>query len=315
MVVFSSGLAVFAVVAAAVASEPDVRGVTNCPSAQEVSARLAPMLSPEAAFPSGAFVELVDVPARVPGLLDIEVRLRQEGGNAPLAVRRIERGGGCSEGTDAVAVVAASWAGRYATSAPLPDPALSESPSVSIARPASASPSHRSSTVFSIGATAGVVAASAGGAAPWLGFEADVRRGRWALRFTGVAMGARAVVFPPGSAVWRRLMIHPNLGFAWGSSQVFAEVTAGPLIGVTETEGAGFTTNGSDVGMDLGLAPGFRLGARLAALSAVIWVGGSGLFWLRPHTVSAGGVSGSRTIPFLDICLGGGLTVLFGKNS
>lgn len=311
VVCLSAALAMLTVAVSAPGSE--VRGGTTCPSSAEVAERMAPMLSPQAAFPSGGFVELVDVAARVPGLLDIEVRLRNVGDDAPSAIRRVERNGGCSETADAVAVIAASWAGHYAT--PQTPTLAEESSSSSPVEMARASATPRSSpTRLSVGLSVGAVAATSGGSAVLAGGEVGARRGRWTMRLQVAATGERNVAFTAsasGSAAWRRLLALPSVGFTWGSSRAYVEIGAGPALGLTETRGQGFDTNNTDTGLDMGLSPGLRLGARLAALPVTVWVGGTTMIWLRPHHVFVEGSVGTQALPRLDAWFGGGLTFSF----
>ncbi len=313
MIVLGQALAILVVVVAA--TGPDVRGNVVCPSAEDVAARLGPMLASDAGFPPGAFVDLADVAASTPGLVDVEIRLRTSAAGAPLAVRRVERGGGCADTADAAAVIAASWASRYATSAPPPlaDSALPEAPGVAVRAPDPAKPGPLASArpQFSIGAVAGIVAATAGGSAALVGGEVDVRRGRWVARLALAGMAERTIAVDPGSAGWRRLMVLPSLGMVWGSPRAFAELGVGAAIGVTETRGLGFGTNATDMGIDVGGVPSFRLGARLAALPATVWIGGAALIWFRPHGVGLVGGGASKTLPRLDGFLGGGVSFLF----
>lgn len=301
----------------ATGTEPRVAGQTVCPSVAEVIERLTPMLALEAVFPSNGFVELADVLGRTIGLSDIEIRLQVAGRSAPLAVRRVERLATCSQTADAIAVIAASWAGSYGTIAPARQVEHTDAPPPVVAAPGSRAPPPSRApatvrTVLSFGTSGGVVAGMVGGVAPLGGGEFGVNRGRWTLRVGAAETAERTLALPPGSAAWHRLSIIPSLAVSAGSQRMFFEVGGGPVLALTTMDGRGFALNTADTALELGLTPSLRLGVRLGALPLQVWLGESAFVWLRPHYVSVAGLSTRATLPRFETSLSAGVTVSFG---
>lgn len=299
-----------------VGAEANVTVSTVCPSLAEVIDRLGPMLAPEATFPSGGSVEIVDVPGRTIGAFDVELRLRVIGRGSPTGVRRVERLETCAETADAVAVIVASWAGLDGTQ--IASPRVEQAArdlSVVAARaslePASPLPSN-SRMAVAIGATGGFVAGAAGGIAAVAGGEVGVQRGRWGVRLGAAETAERTLPLAPGSAAWHRLLMTPSFALFVGSGPIFGEVAGGPVLARTTTGGQGFATNTTDTALEVGLAPAVRLGIRLRPLPLQLWLGESAFVWLRPHDVSVAGLPNRATLPRFESWFSAGLTISFG---
>jgi hypothetical protein len=300
-----------------VGADPAVTGRTVCPSVAEIIDRLGPMLAPGAAFPSDGSVEIVDVPGRTIGALDVELRLRVGGSNVPLGVRRVERLGTCTDTADAVAVVAASWAGLYGT--PVASRGIDRvGPDLSVmAAPASfaraAAMRLPSRTTLAVGASGGFVAGVAGGTAAVAGGEVGIQRGQWGVRLGAAETTERTLALGPGSATWHRLLVTPSLTLSTVSGRLYGEVAGGPVLARTITGGQGFATNTTDAALEVGLAPSVRLGICLEDLPVKIWLGDSAFVWLQPHEVSVVGLPNRAALPRFESWFSAGLTISFGS--
>ncbi len=342
--VYSAWLAIQILILPLAIQSLEVKGTIFCPSASDVRERLRPLLTSEASVPATDWLELYDVPSRTPGIQDLEVRLARTGTGRPLGVRRVERKESCAETADVVAVITASWIASYPTpvlgvpSFPDLTPPASIGPIVGL--PSSATVSDASSSVgqaldlknetvrvsaasgrkspreLAVGAAAGIVSGMSGGSAPEVQIEGEIDSRRWVLRLAAVGNGTRDVAFGMGRATWRRLTIFPTVTSAWHSSNGFMEVGGGPLIAATQARGTGFTSDGSDTGLDLGIGPSLRVGRRLAGSRSAIWVGVRSAFWLRPHRAAVDGLADGQppsvALPWWDVSAAAGITFPIG---
>jgi hypothetical protein len=300
------------------ATELDVRATTSCPSAEQVAERVRPLLPSDEALPEGMFLWVGEVPSTAPGLIDVEVRLERAGGDEPVASRRFERAGSCVDMAETIAVVVASWAGHYDTPAPTPlalpatDAGGARAFSVDKAigkAGAPASSSLASQLKLSLGAVTWAVGASEGGVTPHAGLEVTGLSGSspWFGRLAVAVSGERTVAFAGGDAVWRRGLLAASVGRSFGRVPI-VELDAGALVGPVLVRGQGFMPNDSQVGVDVGVAPSLRLGVGLGRLPATVWIGGAAAFWMRAHRVWIDAQRDRKTLPRVDVMVGGGVT-------
>jgi hypothetical protein len=169
---------------------------------------------------------------------------------------------------------------------------------------------------LAVGAAGGIVSGTSGGSAPEVQIEGEIESRGWVLRLAAIGNGTRDVPFGAGRATWRRLTIFPTVTSAWHSSHGFMEVGGGPLIAATQARGTGFTNDGTDTGLDLGIGPSLRIGRRLAESRSAIWVGVRSAFWLRPHRAAVDGLADGQppsvALPWWDVSVAAGITFPLG---
>jgi len=238
---------------------------------------------------------------------EIEVRLEGADDQIVLASRSLPRKGSCGELSEAVAVVAASWAGHYETPAPADSGAWDAAGAPAVARRATTVPPRES---WSVGVSGGLVGAAEGGLSPQGALELTARFGgtRWFGRVGVSGSGDRVSAVGDGQAAWWRIIAMPSVGGTWGNS-LFLEASLGPAVGPVFVAGRGFSPNAQDVSLDVGAASSLRLGYRFGlSQSATVWVGPSAISWLRPHRVSVDSLASDASIPRFDFMIGGGAT-------
>ena len=214
----------------------------------------------------------------------------------------------------AIAVVVATWAARYSPLPVLPlavaqSPPGYQTPSV-VAQTSARLPAPIA--LAWLGAGAGAVLASRGGAAPFIAIEGRARpRGsRWAARLELELVGERAIALGAGTATWSRQTLSPGVVRTWGSPEAFAELGAGALLGAAGLQGSGFARNRNATSFDAGVTPWAR--ARAAGRGAGHALGGRGRAgWFRPEAVAVGNTATNQTLPRLDVMAGGGFAWVF----
>jgi hypothetical protein len=300
----------------------DVRGGTGCPTPSEVAERLGPLWPQNADLPGGSWLEMADVPGGDGTPRAVEVRLMRAPGGDTLAMRRLPAAGACAETAQAIAVVVATWAARYS---PLPSLPLAESQSPAVAPGAplaapgvvaqSSVPVPARIAISWLGAGAGTVLASRGGAAPFIALEGRARRreSRWAARLELALVGERTIALGDGTAGWSRQTVSPGVVRTWGTPEAFAELGAGALLGAASLHGRGFARNQNPTSFDAGVTPWARAGARLAAVPVTLWAGAGALIWLRPQALAVGNTSANQRLPPLDLMVGGGVAWIFDR--
>ena len=329
------GFALLVVVAAAGASDPDVRGDSRCPAPEEVARRLRPLLPADGELPTAAWLEIADVVADDDPTAGKQIEVRMSTGTPPrtLGVRRLTVPGSCDEAAQAVAVVAASWTASYLSPAPLwsdetPPVARPEvgaqatdaqAPALSRAQPprsapagearAAGSDAGRAPLALAVGATVGVAAAASGTAAPFVSAELDLSpRRAVSARLLVMAAGARTIELGSGQVAWRRLVAGAGIAATWGTPAVHLQIGSDVLAGATFMEGRGFAENASTTSFDAAIGPWVRAGARLAAAPVTVWVGAQGLAWAREQRVHVDLMVSRGSLPRLDLLAGAGLT-------
>jgi hypothetical protein len=308
------------VLVAASASAPglDVRGTTSCPTPAAVSERLRPLLPGAADLAAGAWLQLDEVPRPEGDAAgrEIEIRLQRAPADAPLAARRVSASAACDDTAEEIAVIVATWVARYAAAPPAalalaepPPPAPPPAPPApAVVVRAAATPPAEAQGVW-LGVGAGVVAAAAGTAAPFVAAEARVRL-RGARLGLGLLVGTveqRSLALGSGSAAWTRNLASPGADWTLGTPAAFAQLGLGALVGVAQLEGRGFSQNRTSTSLDVGALPWVRVGARLAAAPITLWLGAGAMVWLRTQHVEVGGVGSDGTLPAVDALVGGGV--------
>ena len=300
----------------------DVRGSTSCPTPAEVVERLGPLWPQSADLPRGSWLELAGVTSGEEAPHAVEVRLMRAAGAEALAMRRLPAAATCADTAQAIAVVVATWAARYTPlpvlplAVPQPTPAAPTRLVTTSSVAAQTSARAPAPIAFArLSAGAGVVVASRGGSAPFIALEGRARpRGsRWAARLELELVDERAIALGAGTASWSRQTLSPGLVHTWGTSDAFAELGAGALLGSAALQGRGFARNQNATSFDAGVTPWARAGARLAAVPVTLWAGAGALVWLRPQAVAVGNTATNQTLPRLDLMAGGGVAWFFGR--
>ena len=317
--------------AGATTNTVDVRSVgIQCPSPADVAQRIRPLLPAGTGFQSSDWIELAEVPSRRPGTVDVEVRLERAGAAAPLGVRRIERAGRCDEVADAVAVVAATWITEFTLPAPAvpalpapdagagappqPTPAPRSGPSVAASVASPAPPEAPSANAFALGGFGGALTGGSGGPTGLFGLEGELRRRVLLARFAVSATGARELSLTTGRASWQRIVATAAVGAdLWRGQRAFVDATLGPMLGVITARGIGLDMSTAATGLDVGIAPGLRVGRSLLRDGVLGWVAVGGALWLRDRILAVDGDAETRTLPRFEAEISAGLTFFLGS--
>src|SRR5437764_3407381 len=283
---------------------PDVRGDGDCPSAQEVAARLRPLLPPGVEVPPDSWLELTVTQQAASSagepVRQIDLRMLTTGVASPIGARRLASNGSCAEAAEAVAVVAASWLVDYSTTPAPPlwlpaavSPAAGPAASTVLTRaPRGAARPAGTRLAFDFAAGAGMTTAAVGTGAPFLTAEVDMRRSgsASAARLVLLATGARTVELGSGTAAWQRLVGGVGVARGWGAPAAFLQIGIDALAGATLIDGRGFARSESTTSLDVGGGPSVRAGAGLAALPVTVWASAGAIGWLREQRVRVDGI-------------------------
>ena len=271
-----------------------VEGETNCPRADEVAARLAPLLRTD-----GADVHLARLDDTSAG---VRVELHRADGSL-VQSRVLAASGSCDTLADTAAVMIAAWESDLAGREPPPPRFAGPAPKDAPAPPAA----RKGPSLWQLGGA--FIASFAGG---------DLVPGGMAelsLAPPGRALGARAVVFGTmtrqqavgmGTASWTRLAfaVGPRYELPWKRAPIDLH---GELLGAALfVDGKGFRMNFSDTGFDFGVGGGVRLSGAGAALSP--WLDFTGIGWLRQQNVTTANPDASSELPRVELLFSAGIT-------
>jgi hypothetical protein len=284
------------IVAALWVAAVEVRSTTDCPSAQEVTERLLPLLPPSTDPSDARDVALIQVvEVRADGTADLSLRLLRADASE-IGDRRVSLQGSCAEMAEAVATILATW-----ETDPRPDgPAdLETMPIVEEeAPPASMGPSPPASFEYLVGA--GVGAAMVGGIAATGNLEvlAGQPTSHWQFRLAVGGQTSRQLDLAPGSVDWQ----HSNaaLCLAWRlvNPRWLVSLDAGPLAGWATLAGQGFAPSRQKRSFEYGGTTGLRLGRKIGRWA--FWAEARMAMWVQGYRAQLTGSSAARDLPIFD---------------
>jgi hypothetical protein len=299
----------------------EVLGGGDCPAPSDVAAELARLAPPSAATPSSTPPDGGDEPRLSAKLAwtgdDLTIELRTADGTL-LAERRLARSGSCPDLAAAAAVVIVAWQGeRRADLGPdFPPPRAAPLPSTvvetgAISRSAPPLEPGRPVRPWEVGVA--VLASSQDGPAPGIMIDGQLGTGRSGLagRIGLLAAGAHTLsVGPvPGQSRWSRAALSLGLRDRIWSRSAALDGYVGLEGGLIRLEGAGFSTNYSRLGFDLGVGAGVRLAWSLGRVAPFLALGGS--VWPGRKTVTVAGTTDEATLPRFE--LRASLGISFGR--
>jgi hypothetical protein len=276
-------------------------GTNGCPSAQDVSARLAGLL---AATADAGPPEVLEMAPERGGL---RLRLWRADGTL-VAERDIAPAATCAEMAEAAAVLAAAWEAdlRPATTRLVAGPPSAMSAPVPDPFPAVPSPS--GTALYELGA---VPAVWLGGGGPAVG--GLVRGGLWSRRAPLGITAALAAAFPAtaqgGLARWHRYALSGGVVGRMRRGLVFVDALAETVLAwlVPRNDSAGETSAAFDPGLSLALRAGRPVSPRLeVAASLGVWGAA-----LRPG--GADGRVAPGSVPRWGVVVGIGASMRFGE--
>jgi hypothetical protein len=309
----------------------EIRSTGDCPSGDEITARLGPMLpSGWLLGPDGDRVTVDLVGPHTDGVAGFRLQLVHPDGSVGVD-RRLLLGGSCSEKGDAIATVVAAWETDFASPGvprpvPVPDaPAItvpaSDAPPPAVPAPdapapvASAPPAsiaqvsepRQGGLGFSLGASAG--AAMGGGIAATAGIEAKAggQGSRWQLRASAAAQTSRQKHLDVGEVGWKHTtvaagLVVRSLGPRWHFS-----VDAGPLVGWASLAGQGYSPSRTETVFEYGLAGGLRAERVLGRVA--VWLELRANVWARAQKAVLTGSASSDDLPRVDTLASLGVSV------
>jgi hypothetical protein len=266
-------------------------GTAGCPSAGEVSARLAGLLAPTA---DTAAPEVLQMAVAAGGL---RLRLWRADGTL-VAERTIVRTERCAEMAEAAAVLTAAWAADL-------QPGLVRLPAPVRREPPPGGP------VYELGA---VPALWVGGGGPALG--GAIRGGVWSRRAPLGMTLALAAAFPTGEAGdgwarWRRYALSAGVMGRLQHETVFLDALAETVLGwlVARSDAQGETDAAFDPGLSLTLRAGTPLSPRIE-VAALLGLWGAAL---RLGSGDGKGNVQPGVVPRWGVLLGVGASVRVGE--
>jgi hypothetical protein len=276
----------------AAAHAVDVRSSTPCPSSQDVTERLRPLL-PEAASddlpPDRATVDVADGAA-------LRLRLVRANGSE-LGDRRVVAQGDCAETAATVAAVIAAW---ETEPPPPPVPTVAVTPTLPARSPVSPW-----RVLAGAGGGVGLVGGIAG--IGKLEVVAGKVTSRLQPRIGFAAETARTVSLASGNVAWDHTTfeatvvartVHP----IWSLS-----LDAGPALGWATLTGRNFSQNRTQRSFEYGAVAALRLARALGRWS--VWVEGRAYGWARGQRASLAGETSHADLPWLDATASVGLSV------
>lgn len=282
----------------AASASVDVRTTAQCPSAQGISERLAPLLPAAAGAAGSRDVALVDVIEGTPdGNTDVLIRLLRPD-TSEVGNRRVTLGGSCDDKAEAVAAIVAAWETDPRSDDTLDEPAPPPTTNRSPNEPVVSVP--KGSATWDLSCGAGVGAALLGGVAANGMLEAVTGKheSRWRLRVAASTQTARTIdLSTSGHAEWRHTSF--VLGALWRTLGPWPlSFDAGPVLGWAALSGTGFFPNRQERVFEYGAMAGLRLGHTWGRWT--VWAEGRAIMWFLEEKATANGGADSRDLPPID---------------
>lgn len=284
----------------------EVLSNTDCPSAQDVTDRLLPLLPPftgPAESRDVAQVQVVQV--RGDGTRDLSIRLLHPDASE-IGDRRMTLQGSCVEMAETVATILATWKTDARPEGPDVDKLMAivedEAP------PAAPAPGSSSSTEVLLGAGAGASLIGGIAATGSLELQAGRQSSHWQLRLGLATQTSRQSSFAPsGHADWQ----HSNatLGLTWRllNPRWLFSLDAGPLVGWITLAGQGYSPNRQTRSFEYGGATGLRLGRKLGRWA--FWAEGRLTMWVQGYRATVQGSDKGRDLPVFDATVSLGVSM------
>jgi hypothetical protein len=292
----------------------EVRSRTDCPSAEEVTARLGPLLPGGwQPGPSGdvATVEVVEGAAVAALRLQLVRVDGSVGGD-----RSLPRQGDCADMADAVATVVATWETDFvpaelpreevAVPAPAP-PEATTGPSVADRLSDVASPAPPLHVGLALGAGVGValigdVAATAG-----LELLGGRETSRWQIRLAATSETSRQRNLASGDVHWKHSALTAALRLRSLGPRWRVSVDAGPILGWATLAGQGYAEDRTQSSLEYGVGAGLRVERVLGRFA--LWLEGRTTVWSERQKATLTGSSQSEGLPIADVMVSAGGSV------
>jgi hypothetical protein len=277
----------------------DVRTAAECPSAQGISERLAPLLPNVAGSTEPRDMALVDVVETRPnGSTDVLIRLLRPD-NSEVGNRRVSLDGTCQDKAEAVAAILAAWETDPASeSTPVEEPEAPPARNEAPIEPVVSAPVKSASWSVLVGAGAGAALVGGVAANGMVEATAGKRDSHWHLRMGVTAQTARTLdLSPTGHADWQHTGF--ALGVLWRTLGPWPlSFDAGPVLGWAAISGTGFSSNRQQRVFEYGAAAGLRMGHTWGRWT--LWAEGRAIVWFLEEKATANSGADSKDLPPLD---------------
>jgi len=295
-----------------------VNGNATCPTADEVSTRVAQLVP---AVDTSAPRDLARI-EEAGGVLRVSLSAPD---GALLGTRDLPRTSSCAELAAAAAVVVAAWESdvhpEFRPSIPVTVPSNEVAAPAAVVR-APSTPSTPSTPtaprlVFEVGAAlSGSVAPGAGAAAAAGGMviaSATSTRRSVGLRLMLAGGTEREIPLETGRVFWRRLVagLGPELRVTPWSTALTLDLHAEALVAALSARGEGFTTNLNDASVD----PGVGAGGRFVWANHTVapWLDVSFAGWLRGQRAVSAPDDASVALPRVEATVAIGVSVFLAR--
>jgi len=292
-----------------------VNGDTTCPTAEEVSTRVAQLVP---AVDTTAPRDLARI-EEAGGVLRVSL-LRPDG--AVVATRELSRTASCADLAAAAAVVVAAWESDiHPEFMPSLGPAAPSKevaavvPAAVVRTPSKLTPAR---VVFEVGAAlSGSLAPGGAGAATAAGglIVASVASSRRSvgLRLMLAGSSEREIPLGTGRVLWRRLVagLGPDVRLTAASTPIAVDLHAEALLSSLSARGEGFTDNLNDTGVDPGVGAGVRFA--YGGHTVAPWLDLSFAGWLRGQRAVSKPDDASVPLPRVEAAVALGVSVFLGR--
>ncbi len=276
----------------------DVRTTAQCPSAQGISERLAPLLPTAAGATGPRDVALVDVIEGTPDSnTDVLIRLLRPD-TSEIGNRRVTLGGSCQDKAEGVAAILAAWETDPRSDGTPEEPATPPATSQPPSTPVVSAPAESGGWDLSCGAGVGPTFVGGLAANGMIEAVAGKRESHWRLRIGANAQTLRTLdLSTSGGANWRHTTF--ALGAFWRTLGPWPlSFDVGPVLGWATLSGTGFSPNRQQRVFEYGATAGLRLGRTWGRWT--LWVEGRAIVWFLEEKVTANHGADSKDLPPVD---------------
>ncbi len=279
----------------AAAGQVDIRSSGRCPSADDVLARLQPIL-PEARDKTARHVATVDVIDDGPEGTTLHLLLVRADASV-IGDRQVRLQKSCEDMALTAATILAAWESDPAAPGPLAvDDGLPPTPGPERAP-------------IAVEAGLGGGAALVGGVAAVAAAEArfGFHESRWQARLGASMESARTADLPPGSVDWQHTTFALGLVLRSVKSRWLFGADAGPVLGFMTLQSTGLGPVVTRRSFEYGATMGLRFGHHLGR--ATVWAEGRTNLWAQGQRISITGTSTGRDLPSVELALSLGLSL------
>jgi hypothetical protein len=304
-----------AVFALLVALQVDVRSATNCPSTEDISARLAPLLPvPDhgaVGMRDRANVQLIAI--REDGSTEMRIELFSADG-VRLGERSVSSRGNCTQLAETVAAVLAAWESEPSPAATSPlsvtdaVPAITEPQRELVVQPSGAQSHGRGPFRGTVGIGGGVAVLGGVAGALKLAVESGAATSHWQLALDGSMESSRTISLAGGQVDWRHSTAGLGLGWRSLGGKLIFSADAGATVGWATLASRGYAT-GSRVqeSFEYGLAAGLRLGRQWGRWQ--LWAEARPRWWIQGQRLRVTNSRLTADVSALDLVLCVGASV------